>query len=200
MLFPEQGFKMNRPLYDEDKGGGGKETPKDPNIDSMTVSEARAFAKTMLESKQSANAEAKGYREELGTIKTERETATQKKKDEDATLEQKITERDTKITALEIENKNILTRHEATTALLAKGFKAASVELLSETLTFENVKDKVKIFEEKFKDDIPDPNAPAPPRLNPGQIPKTQSPPAKTAGMGFAGNALAEMQKKHPTT
>ncbi len=191
----EQWFKTNRPLYEEEGGGGG-DTPKDPDIDSMTVAEARAFAKTMLESKQSANAEAKGYREQLGTIKTEQETATQKKKDEDATLEQKITERDSEIVKLKTDNANTQARHEASTALLAKGFRAESVELLSETLTAENVKDKVKIFEEKFKGDLPDPNAPKLPRLNPGQVPKNQPPPANPTGLGPAGLALAEMQKK----
>ena len=66
---------------DGDKGGddkGGEQKNTAPDIDKMSPEEVRALAKNALESKRSANAEAKGFREQRDKLQTEKDDAAKK--------------------------------------------------------------------------------------------------------------------------
>ena len=139
---------------DGDKGGddkGGKQTT-DADVDKMSLEDARALAKSALDSKRSANAEAKGLREQRDTLQTEKDDAKKKADDAEKSTADKLKDSEATNDKLKLENKSLVLKHQATTELLEEGFPAKIVDLGIKDLTDDNLADKVKAFKKEFAD------------------------------------------------
>jgi hypothetical protein len=136
---------------DGDKGGDGGQKTTDADVDKMSLEDARALAKGALESKRSANAEAKGLREQRDTLQTEKDDAAKKASDAEKTTADKLTEANTKIDLMKTEAATTALNGKAKTELLAAGYPIEIVDLGISGLTEDNFKDSVKAFSKKFE-------------------------------------------------
>ena len=130
---------------------GGKQTT-DADVDKMSPDEVRALAKNALESKRSANAEAKGFREQRDTLQTEKDDAAKKASDAEKTTADKYAEATATIESMKVQQKSMELKQRATTELLSDGFPAKIVDLGVKDLTDGNYSDSMKAFKKDFAD------------------------------------------------
>jgi len=148
----------------------GKEQTQTPSPDTKTMSESEKdiLINSLLESKRSANAEAKEYRLELDKYK---EVDRAKQEEEMSALEI-VKERDKTIANMTAESLQNKLDSKARTKLIGAGFDDKFVNAaLPKDLTEENLDDKVKEFTKEFKDYVRKPESPQEekPALNPFQ-------------------------------
>ena len=142
----------------EEGNKGGEQKTTAPDIDKMPPEEVRALAKNALESKRAANAEAKGLREQRDVLQTEKDAAAKKASDAEKTTADKLTEANTKIESMKLNQKSMELKARATTELLGDGFPAKIVDLGVKDLTDDNYSDSVKAFKKDFADYKLDPD------------------------------------------
>lgn len=194
MFDPRMGLAFDD---DNDKGGGDtpkKDPPKDPDVKSMSKEDLEKLTLEMVDQKRSANAEAKGYREERDALKDKMADADKKKADADKTLEQKVADRDKEIEVLKASRLDDDERLKVSGDLIGKGYSPDLVTLGLKELTVGNSSETVKDFEKKFKSYLPDGDDDPTRKLDPRQ-PKPKDPTKKKEPASLAGQAMKEIRQ-----